>query len=140
SAYGAWCQGCHTNFHGTSTDANMRDAGYPDAGHGWYRHPTADINIGQQSSHGHTSLTQFRNNLYRTQVMTNGDDWGVQGVAWAAAPTDLTPSCFSCHKSHGNKNAFGLIYAKGTATLGEEGDGSDARNLCRECHVQGADP
>jgi|GEM_PF-609777 len=140
SAYGAWCQGCHTDFHGTSTDANMRDAAYPTAGHGWFRHPTADINIGQQPTSGHSSLASFRNNLYRTKVMSPGGDWGTQGVAWAAAPTNLTQSCFSCHKSHGNKNAFGLIFAKGVAALGEEGDGADARNLCRQCHVQGADP
>ncbi len=139
SAYGAWCQGCHTDFHGTSTDANMRDAAYPDAGHGWFRHPTADINIGQQPTHGHSSLATFRGNLYRTQVMSPGGDWGTQGVAWAAATTDLTPSCFSCHKGHGNKNAFGLIYALGNGALGEEGDGTQAKNLCRECHVQGAD-
>lgn len=138
SAYGAWCQGCHTNFHGSSADANMRDVTEP-AGLGWFRHPTADVNIGGQSAGGHSSLTQFKNNLYRTQVMSPTGDWGTQGVAWTAAPTDLTPSCFSCHKAHGNKNAFGLIYALGSAALGEEGDGTEAKNLCRECHVQGAD-
>lgn len=138
SAYGAWCKGCHTDFHGSSTDAFMRDP-TEGAGIGWLRHPTADVNIGGQSAGGHSSLTQFKNNLYRTKVMSPTGDWGTQGVAWTTAPTDLTPSCFTCHKAHGNKNAFGLIYALGNAPLGEQGDGTEAKNLCRQCHVQGAD-
>ena len=137
SAYGAWCQGCHTNFHGSSTDGNMRDpAG--DSLADWYRHPTADANIGAVGG-GHSSLSIFRDNLYRTQVMSASGDWGTQGSTWPAAPTNLTPSCFSCHKGHGNKNAFGLIFAKGTAPLGEEGDGTAAKSLCHQCHRQGAD-
>src|SRR5574341_726713 len=137
SAYGAWCQGCHTLFHGSSSDPNMRDVA-GDSLSDWYRHPTADANIGAVGG-GHSSLTMFKNNLYRTQVMSASGDWGTQGVAWATAPTNLTPSCFSCHKGHGNKNAFGLIFAKGTAPLGEEGDGTAAKSLCHQCHVQGAD-
>jgi len=44
----------------------------------------------------------------------------------------------SCHKGHGNKNAFGLVYVVGTGTLTEEGDnGTDMRNTCRACHRQG---
>lgn len=137
SAYGAWCQGCHTNFHGSSADANMRDAGHA-AGTGWLRHPTADANIGALTG-GHSSLAVLDSNLYRTQVMSASGNWGTQGSTWPGSPTDLTPSCFSCHKGHGNKNAFGLIYALGNAPLGEEGDGTQAKNLCKQCHVQGAD-
>jgi hypothetical protein len=139
SAYGAWCQGCHTDFHGSSADANMRDP-LADPGEGWFRHPTGDVNIGAIGG-GHSSLTQFKGNAFRTQVMNNHEDRGTQGSPWTAAPADLTPSCFSCHKAHGNMNAFGLIYARGDAALTEEGNtGADARSLCRQCHVQGADP
>jgi hypothetical protein len=140
SPYGEWCQGCHTNFHGSSADANMRDQGHS-PGEGWVRHPTADVNIGALGG-GHSRLTTFGGHLYRVKVMSANGDWGTQGTAWASAPSDLTPSCFSCHKGHGNKNAFGLIYAKGNAALGEEGDGSGAdaqvRTLCKQCHGQGA--
>jgi hypothetical protein len=44
----------------------------------------------------------------------------------------------SCHKAHGNQNSFGLIYMSGTGTVTEEGDdGVQAKDLCKQCHVQG---
>jgi hypothetical protein len=136
SKMGAWCQGCHTDYHGNASSPNMRDQAHA-AGEGWLRHPTAEANIGAIGG-GHSALSQFRNNLYRTKVMSASGDWGTQGVAWAAAPADLTPSCFSCHKGHGNQNAFGLIYMTGTAAPTEEGNaGGTAKTLCKQCHRQG---
>lgn len=134
SAYGAYCQGCHTNFHGSSSDANMRNTTAA-AQTEWYRHPTADANIGQVGG-GHSSLGVFSSHLYRVQVMSAANDWGDWGVAWAAAPADLTPSCMSCHKAHGNQRAFGLIFATGDANWGENGDGANYKALCGQCHVQ----
>jgi hypothetical protein len=57
----------------------------------------------------------------------------------------ITPSCFSCHKGHGNDNPFGLIFMGGaTATAvtpaTENGDGGNFRSMCHQCHAQGADP
>jgi len=51
--------------------------------------------------------------------------------------------CLSCHKSHGNKNSFGLIYMKGVGDVTEEGAGTGSGagayiDLCQQCHVQGA--
>lgn len=137
SSYGAFCRGCHTDFHGSSSEGNMRDQAAA-AGEGWFRHPTADVNIGAAGG-GHSTMAQFTANLYRTKVMSPTGNWGTQGVAWASAPNDLTPSCFSCHKAHGNQHTFGLIYALGNNPLGEEGDGTLPKTLCRECHRQGAD-
>jgi hypothetical protein len=134
SAYGAFCQGCHTNFHGSSSDANMRTTGAA-AQTEWLRHPTADANIGFVGG-GHSSLDLYSSHAYRVQVMSPTGDWGTWGSAWATAPADLTPSCFSCHKAHGNANAFGLIFATGAANWGEDGDGASARALCGQCHVQ----
>lgn len=137
SGYGAWCKSCHTNFHGSSTDVNMRDQTGA-AGTEWLRHPSADADIGAIGG-GHSRLSVFNGNLYRPKVMSASGDWGTQGVAWATAPTNLTPSCFSCHKGHGNQNAFGLIYMKGldATALSEQGDGANARDLCKACHGQG---
>ncbi len=125
SRFGAWCQGCHTNFHGNSTDPNMAN------GDGWLRHPTADANIGG------SRLTQFANHLYRPQVMSSTGDWGTQGTAWSNPPADLTPSCFTCHKGHGNGNAFGLMYMTGDAARSENGDGTRITATCSVCHTQG---
>jgi hypothetical protein len=44
----------------------------------------------------------------------------------------------SCHKSHGNQNAFGLIFMSGTGTITDNGDGGAYRDLCRQCHRQGS--
>jgi predicted CXXCH cytochrome family protein len=128
SAMGEFCKSCHTNFHGASTDPNMK------TGATWLRHPTADSNIGNTAM---VSLTQFSAKLYRVKVMSPTGNWGTQGTAWATAPADTTPTCISCHKAHGNKNPFGLIYATGTAAITEEGDGTGMRTLCGQCHTQG---
>lgn len=135
SGYANYCKQCHTNFHGTSADANMRNTTAP-AGTEWVRHPTADVNIGA-SGGGHSAMSTFKGNLYRTKVMTNSGDWGTQGTAITNTVTDYTPSCFSCHKAHGNQNAFGLIFATGAVAIGEEGDGTNYRQLCGQCHRQG---
>jgi hypothetical protein len=72
---------------------------------------------------------------------------------WDGTSANMTPSCFSCHKSHGNKNSFGLIYmlpnratngpvADPTrlASMTEQGDGGHLRDMCRNCHGQGSFP
>lgn len=112
-----WCQGCHTNFHGKSTDANMNN------GSDWVRHPTADVNIAG------SNLTRYKGktNKLKTLVGTATDDY--------------TPSCMTCHKSHGNQNPFGLIYMRGVGTVTEEGDtyGTSFKHMCNQCHGMGAD-
>ncbi len=139
SAMGKFCRGCHTDFHGAAGDSNMGGTGGTD----WLRHPTADANIGAAGGGG-SSLDVFKNKLYRVKVMSPTGNWGSQGSPWATAPNDLTPSCVSCHKSHGNQNPFGLIYLMGTGPITEEGDadGNNPANggvgtLCKQCHVQG---
>jgi|CXWL01.1.fsa_nt_gi hypothetical protein len=135
SGYGNYCKQCHTNFHGSSSDANMRNTAGPTQTE-WYRHPTADANIGAVGG-GHSNLSRFRSNLYRGKVMSATGDWGTQGTAWTASPTDLTPSCMSCHRSHGSTNAFGLVFATGTVPIDENGDGTNYRQTCGQCHSQG---
>jgi len=135
SRYAAWCQGCHTNFHGNSADPDMYGA------HGWIRHPAAEANIGAIPSGGYSSRTDFQSHYTRPQVMSPTGNWGPQGDSTWIAPTDLTPSCFSCHKGHGNDRPFGLIYMTGRLAGGpdrtENGDGEEAVVLCRICHSQG---
>jgi hypothetical protein len=128
SAYAAFCKDCHTDFHGNSANANM----YNSADSAWVRHPTAGANISTSSA-----TSRFKNRPYRVKVMSATGDWGTQGSAWATAPADLTPSCFSCHKGHGNQNAFGLIFATGDNPIGEQGDGTAPRQMCQQCHGQG---
>lgn len=139
SAYGAWCASCHVNFHGAGGVPNM---GGTSGGAGqqnpvnatpWVRHPTADVNIGNNASATYvSSLTQFNSHTNRVKVMDSQGLWN--GLA---GDNTVTPSCMSCHKGHGNKNPFGLIYMAGTGTVNEEGDGGLYKDLCRQCHVQG---
>jgi hypothetical protein len=139
SAMGAYCMNCHTTFHGNSTDPDMRVQTGP-AGQEWLRHPTADANIGALGGgHSQIGTRGWGGRAYRTQVMSPTGNWGTQGTAFGASgsPTDLTPSCFTCHKAHGNQNAFGLIYPTGAEMIDEEGDGTNAKNLCKQCHSQG---
>ena len=126
SAMGDFCKTCHVNFHGSSTDPNMKQGGL------WIRHPSADANLSG------VELTQFSNKLNRVKVMSSTGNWGTQGQVFSSPPSDLTPTCLSCHKAHGNKNPFGLIYMSGTGTVTEEGDsGTSLRDMCGQCHTQG---
>ena len=121
SRYAQWCKTCHVEFHGAITDANMGD------GTDWKRHPQSTVNISVSSA-----TSRWRVNTNHVKVMDSQGLWLGTGTN-----TTLTPSCMSCHKAHGNKNAFGLIFMSGTGTRSEEGDGGVYKDLCRQCHSQG---
>ena len=132
STLGTWCGGCHTLFHGTPGDGatigGESDMGGPFSH--FVRHPAAGVNIGDLGG-GHSSLDDYNAHLNKVKVMSE------VGV-WDPAGSDVTPTCISCHKGHGNGNAFGLIYRSGTGTLTEDGDtnGTQLEHLCGQCHVQ----
>jgi hypothetical protein len=125
SRYGAWCQGCHTNFHGNSTDPDMHNA------NGWIRHPAAEVNLSS------TDAADFASHAYRPQVMSPTGNWGTQGDSTWTPPSDLTPTCVTCHKGHGNGNSFGLVYMTGRQPRSENGDATRITNTCKICHRQG---
>lgn len=146
SDMGTFCKACHTDFHGSASDSWMRDQNGA-AGTLWLRHPTANANIGGVGG-GHSRLNQFAGlgtyvapnvaRTYRPKVMSSTGNWGTQGQVFTGAPTDLTPSCFTCHASHGNTNGFGIKYITGNNPIGENGDGGTYRETCRACHGQGS--
>ena len=155
SAYGAWCSTCHTNFHGApgSTQVGSIVGGRVQAGgQGYLRHPTAGVNIGGSTTDSLTFVTSLAN--YRQTAALS--PLGAGNVAkvmdanhlWTGDATldkTITPSCFSCHKAHGNNNPFGLIFMGGAktgavTTSTEEGDGGEFRSMCHQCHAQGRDP
>ncbi len=135
SGVAAYCKDCHTDFHGTAGDP-LTVGGTGANGTEWIRHPNAGADIGA-NTHGHSALATYSGKLYRVRVMSSIGDWGTQGTAWTGAPTNLTPTCLSCHKAHGNHNAFGLILASGTQPIGEDGDSSNSKAICTQCHIQG---
>jgi hypothetical protein len=130
SVYAEWCGGCHTNFHG---DVGGAEIGGSKASGGFIRHPSADVNLGDIGG-GHSSMSVFAANVSHVKVLSASGNWDGQGVA-----NDITPSCMSCHKAHGNGNEFGLIYRDGAnPTITENGSlGGVYVDLCNQCHVQG---
>ena len=120
SAMARNCAGCHADF--------FEDEGVTQEFH---LHPSAEANIGALGG-GHSSLAVYAGHTNKVKVMSESGDW-------SGATADVTPTCISCHKAHGNQNAFGLIYMKGTGTVDEEGDDGGAgvlEDLCGQCHVQ----
>ena len=155
SPYGAWCSTCHTNFHGApgSTQVGSIAGGrVQPGGQSYMRHPTAGVNIGGSTTDSLTFVTSLAN--YRQTAALSplgaGNVAKVMDAAhlWTGDATldkTITPSCFSCHKAHGNNNPFGLIFMGGAAsgavtTATEEGDGGSFRSTCHQCHAQGKDP
>jgi hypothetical protein len=131
SSYGKFCGQCHTNFHGLATASNISD------GSQFVRHPTAGVDIADVST--------FAAAAYRVKTMSQSGSWGTQGTVLANTTTsDNTPSCMSCHRSHGSANPFGLIYPdyvagstakSGSLPIGENGSvGGTYKGLCKQCH------
>mgnify|MGYP003574440808 CR=1 FL=1 len=140
SMYANACKACHTNFHGAVGDpATVGGVLDGTTYHEFVRHPNGGVDIGAIGG-GHSNLTRFvAEGASQLHVMSPA---GTPRGSYTATDTDLTPSCMTCHKAHGNQNAFGLIYVigenAGGGAMTEEGDGGvDVRNMCRACHVQG---
>lgn len=156
SHYADWCQSCHTNFHGAAggTEVGGQSGGFTFTSPvDWVRHPQADVNIGHQAGADYvSSLARYQSRTNKVKVMS---DAAVAITDWNAGPADATPSCFSCHKAHGDKNPFGLVLLAGDGSaLSEEGDAtglltmvpptgttrvSAPTPLCQQCHIQGTE-
>lgn len=119
SKYGVWCKNCHVEFHGQVGSAEIGAAG------AFHRHPVAGVDLGASAR------------MRTTALVNNPKVMDSQGL-WTDASTTLTPSCMSCHKGHGNKNAFGLIFMGSNGTVTEDGDGGTFREMCRQCHPMGS--
>jgi len=157
SPYADWCKSCHTNFHGAAggTEVAGQSGGFTFASPvDWVRHPNADVNIGHETGADYvSSLTRYQGRTNKVKVMSNA----AGAIAdWTTGPADATPSCFTCHKGHGDKNPFGLILLAGDGSVvSEEGDAtgllalvgpasSPSRvaaptPLCQQCHIQGTE-
>jgi hypothetical protein len=140
SNYAAWCKGCHTDFHGDPGGTEVGGVeGDPGEWEEFIRHPASVVVIGA-SGGGHSSASEFAGDgtkLNYAKVMTNTENWTPSDPVDV---TDHTPSCFSCHKGHGNQNAFALITMDGYDAGGitEEGTGGGVyKDSCKQCHVQG---
>jgi hypothetical protein len=134
SRYGNWCQTCHSDFHGAAGGAQIGGSygGYKNnANAPWLRHPTNGVNLGGTPTFV-AALATYQGRTNKVHMMDSQGLW-----TGAAADSTLTPSCFSCHKAHGNENPFGLIYMKGTGTVTDNGDGGVYKDLCKQCHTQG---
>lgn len=115
--YGRFCAGCHTQFHGiTNTGAASP----------FRRHPTERVRLSAGDA------ARYRTNRNRVPVMFEGNG------ARVTYDTGASVSCMSCHKAHGNRNAFGLIFMRATGPVTEQGvEGGNIRDLCDQCHTQG---
>lgn len=137
SAYATWCTKCHVDFHGAvgpGTGMGGQSGGVTSTNASpWKRHPVADVNIGTPGATFISNLSRYAGVTNKVKVMDSAGLW-----TGATNDSTVTPSCMSCHKGHGNQNSFGLIFMKGTGTVTEEGDGGVYKDLCRQCHSQGA--
>jgi hypothetical protein len=132
STYANFCKTCHTDFHGDVGVAEIGGVGSPATE--YVRHPAASADIGAVGG-GHSRLTVLTALGNQVPVMS---PTGQRNGAYDGTDTGLTPSCMSCHKGHGNQNAFGLIFMNGTGTVTEQGDnGTQSKDLCKQCHGQG---
>ncbi len=136
----SFCSSCHGNFHGGTGDANIGGTASGTGFTDFIRHPTGRQVIGASALGGQSSLTRYAAATATTKVKVYSS---------VAGYTDATPGCVTCHKAHGNQNPFGLIFlARAAASVDEQGgfgatqtqtQMTGYRNLCGQCHGQGAD-
>jgi hypothetical protein len=157
SRYSRFCAGCHNSFHGAVGDGETVGGTpslpeCPSGTCGFIRHPNSTVNIGalnpSDSPDGESSIAQYNSGQTRVHVMSNlaAKDYLNPGASFSSGD-GLTPSCFSCHKGHGNQNPFGLIFLnRNAAIVTDEGGfasgqptdaGTGLQNLCGQCHMQG---
>ena len=125
---GSFCATFHADLHGGPGNINIGAS--PGVLDGFLRHPTAQVTIGSSTFSDHSSLTLFQGKANKVKVFTT--DY--------SSYYNAVPGCVSCHKAHGNKNPFALIYMGDTGVIGEEGTmTSDPRAgiqaLCGQCHA-----
>ena len=156
SRYAKFCAGCHNSFHGFVGDPDTVGGtpslpSCPSGTCGFIRHPNSVVNIGasnpSDSPGGESSIAQYNGGRTRVHVMSSvsAKDYLDPGASFSSGD-GLTPSCFSCHRAHGNQNPFGLIFLNRNAAIvteeggsvsGESTDtGTGLRNLCAQCHLQ----
>lgn len=133
SAMARFCTGCHGGFHGPlgspAVGGRAQGAGYS----AFLRHPAAGVDIGAGGGQW-SSSSIFSGHENRVKVMSATGVWDPPG-------SDVTPTCISCHKAHGNDNPFGLIFRSGRGQLTENGDtrGDSVSHLCGQCHGQASE-
>ena len=129
----AWCQGCHTNFHGQPGDVNMGGAsgGDPPASNSyWLRHPTAGVTMAQGVTNGHIDSSYwFATAVSRVPVVSPS---GV--IPGTSGSSDNEVFCGSCHKAHGLTHPAGLIWDNPSSSSLE--DGTTTRETCQSCHYR----
>jgi hypothetical protein len=146
-----FCSACHGDFHGGTGDANIGGGTVGVGAQDFIRHPTSKQVIGIAANGGQSALSRYVNaaGSGQTRVKVYTTDY--------VGFTDATPGCVTCHKAHGNQNPFGLVFlARQSATSYGTGDayesgglatgetetlagyGQGYRNLCGQCHGQGA--
>lgn len=132
STYANWCAGCHENFHG---DIGGAEVGGSVASGSFIRHPNEEVNVGDLGG-GHSSFGIWTDplNVNKVKVLSASGNWDGTGAA-----QDVTPSCMTCHKAHGNGNGFGLVYRDATDPTPTENGSLNGTyvDLCAQCHVQG---
>jgi len=126
-----FCGKCHTNFYGSSGDANMGGAAAAGVGAGdtggnpWVRHPVGDITFNQSANSGnaHVDNENLVNNAndgtFTLIRYADGGNWPPGGYTDTAANafgtvtgtgfnTTLSgeqPFCLTCHYAHGGGNS-----------------------------------
>jgi hypothetical protein len=128
SAIARWCGGCHSFAHGNDlTTSSGLGSTPPPGGTMLENHPVRLTNFGAPET------DQFNTHVNKVKVMSEIGMWDLVGM-------DVTPTCTSCHRAHGNGNPQGLIFRSGNGALSEDGDsgGSSVEDLCLQCHVGGS--
>ncbi len=134
----SFCAACHGTFHGGSGTLDTGTWKPAGASGDFIRHPSAGTDM--TSGTGGTA-SRFFDSGSKNHVKTAAKNFD------PSVSGNPTPFCLTCHKAHGNKNAFSLIFLdrRTTGAYDEQGSTTGAPidpsvglpNLCHQCHGMG---
>jgi len=114
--FGAWCGGCHGNFHGDDSDTTVNN------GTDWIRHPTAYA-LGTTIATNYTST--YDPNI--PVVSPQADTW-TTGTVTVSSNEEVF--CLSCHQTHATVNPNLMRW--------DSDEAAGASGRCNKCHKKGA--
>jgi hypothetical protein len=116
AAVNSVCLACHGAMHEVTGASTRR---WSDRTTTYRKHPASGVALGPETKARFETLAQPLRAIWRD-------------------PETPQVGCVTCHRAHGTRNPFGLVYWDPASTAnGEDGAGRSFAGLCLSCHAVG---
>jgi predicted CXXCH cytochrome family protein len=115
SGYGAFCATCHRAFASAGVRSPFR------------LHPVETVGLSPAMA------LRYNRSANKLQLLAPSN---ASSTVYGAS---ASLSCMTCHRAHGNRNPFAMLFMKPTGVVTEQGvEDAVLRDLCVQCHPVGS--